>query len=68
MVRGPLQNIFWGPFFAIGTLIPLLMLVIGLLAPEASLALLGIAGIFALVGLFAYEHCFVTAGQAVPLS
>ena len=68
MVRGPLQNIFWGLFFAIGTLIPLLMLVIGLLAPEASLALLGIAGIFALVGLFAYEHCFVTAGQAVPLS
>jgi Fe-S-cluster-containing dehydrogenase component/formate-dependent nitrite reductase membrane component NrfD len=68
MVRGPLQNIFWGPFFAIGTLIPLLMLVIGLLAPEASLALLGIAGVFALVGLFAYEHCFVTAGQVVPLS
>src|SRR3989440_3236955 len=68
MVRGPLQNIFWGPFFTIGILIPLLLLVIGLLAPEASLALLGIAGIFALVGLFAYEHCFVTAGQAVPLS
>jgi formate-dependent nitrite reductase membrane component NrfD len=68
MVRGPLQHIFWGPFFAIGTLIPLLMLVIGLLAPPAQPALLGIAGIFALVGLFAYEHCFVTAGQAVPLS
>jgi formate-dependent nitrite reductase membrane component NrfD len=68
MVRGPLQIIFWGPFFAIGTLIPLLMLVIGLLAPAASLALLGIAGVFALVGLFAYEHCFVTAGQVVPLS
>ena len=28
----------------------------------------GIAGMFALVGLFAYEHCFVTAGQSVPLS
>ena len=68
MVRGPLQYIFWGPFFAIGTLIPLLMLVIGLLAPAAQPALLSIAGVFALVGLFAYEHCFVTAGQAVPLS
>ncbi len=68
MVRGPLQIIFWGPFFAIGTLVPLLMLVIGLLAPAASLALLGIAGEFALIGLFAYEHCFVTAGQVVPLS
>ncbi len=68
MVRGPLHNMFWWPFFVIGTLIPTLMLVIGLLAPAAQPALLGIAGVFALVGLFAYEHCFVTAGQAVPLS
>ena len=68
IVRGPLQIIFWGLFFAAGTLIPLLLLVIGLLAPAAQPALLGIAGIFALVGLFAYEHCFVTAGQVVPLS
>lgn len=68
MVRGPLQFTFWGPFFAVGTLIPLLLLVIGLLAPALQLALLCFAGICALVGLFAYEHCFVTAGQAVPLS
>ena len=68
IVRGPLQIIFWGLFFVVGTLIPLLLLVIGLLAPAAQPALLGIAGIFALVGLFAYEHCFVTAGQVVPLS
>ena len=62
------QSIFWGPFFAIGTLLPLLLLVIALRAPAAQSALLGFAGAFALVGLFAYEHCFVTAGQAVPLS
>jgi len=68
MVSGPLQSTFWGPFFAIGTLIPLLLLAIGLLAPAAQPALLGFAGICALAGLFAYEHCFVTAGQAVPLS
>jgi Fe-S-cluster-containing dehydrogenase component/formate-dependent nitrite reductase membrane component NrfD len=68
MVRGPLQYTFWGPFFAIGTTLPLLLLVIALLAPPAAGALLGFAGIFALVGLFAYEQCFVTAGQAVPLS
>jgi Fe-S-cluster-containing dehydrogenase component/formate-dependent nitrite reductase membrane component NrfD len=68
MTRGPLQYTFWGPFFAIGTLIPLLLLVIGLLAPGAQPVLLGFAGICALVGLFAYERCFVTAGQAVPLS
>ena len=68
MVRGPLQYTFWGPFFAIGTLIPLLLLAIGLFAPAAQPALLGVAGLFALVGLFAYERCFVLAGQAVPLS
>jgi hypothetical protein len=68
MIRGPLQGTFWGLFFVIGTFIPLLLLVIGLLVPAAGLALLGIAGAFALVGLFAYEHCFVMAGQSVPLS
>ena len=68
MVRGPLQIIFWGLFFVIGTLIPLLLLVVSLLVPAAQPVLLGLAGIFALVGLFAYEHCFVTAGQVVPLS
>jgi len=68
IVSGPLRIIFWGLFFAIGTLLPLLLLVIALLAPAAQPALLGFAGICALVGLFAYEHCFVAAGQAVPLS
>jgi Fe-S-cluster-containing dehydrogenase component/formate-dependent nitrite reductase membrane component NrfD len=68
MVRGPLQNIFWGPFFATGTVIPLLLLGIALLAPAARPVLPGLAGICALIGLFAYEHCFVTAGQSVPLS
>jgi Fe-S-cluster-containing dehydrogenase component/formate-dependent nitrite reductase membrane component NrfD len=68
IVSGPLRIIFWGAFFAVGTQLPLLMLVIGLLAPAAGPALLGIAGVFALVGLFAYEHCFVVAGQVVPLS
>ena len=68
MIKGPLQDTFWGSFFAIGTLIPLLLLAIALLAPPARSILLGFAGIGALIGLFAYEHCFVTAGQAVPLS
>ncbi|HEV2581070.1 MAG TPA: 4Fe-4S dicluster domain-containing protein [Ktedonobacteraceae bacterium] len=68
MTRGPLQQTFWGLFLAIGTVIPLLLLVIGLFVPVAELALLGITGVLALVGLFAYEHCFVVAGQVVPLS
>jgi hypothetical protein len=68
MSRGGLKDMFWGPFFAIGSLVPLIMLCIALLVPVAQPALLGIAGIIALVGLYAYEHCFVVAGQVVPLS
>lgn len=65
---GLLRANFWGLFFAVGSLIPLALLSIALLFPTAQPVLLSIAGIIALVGLFAYEHCFVTAGQIVPLS
>ncbi|HVB61661.1 MAG TPA: 4Fe-4S dicluster domain-containing protein [Ktedonobacteraceae bacterium] len=66
--RGKLQKLFWGPFFVLGSIIPLIMVCLALLVPVALPALLGIAGILALPGLFTYEHCFVTAGQIVPLS
>ena len=68
MSRGGLKDTFWGPFFLIGSIIPIGMLCIALLVPAAQPALLGFAGILALAGLFAYEHCFVVAGQIVPLS
>ncbi|HZS78699.1 MAG TPA: 4Fe-4S dicluster domain-containing protein [Ktedonobacteraceae bacterium] len=65
---GGLKEIFWGQFFAVGSLIPIAMLLVALFVPVGQAALVGLAGIFALAGLFAYEHCFVTAGQVVPLS
>ncbi len=68
MYRGGLHYIFWGPFFALGWLIPLIMVGLALTFPAAQPALLGCAGILGLVGLFAYEQCFVIAGQIVPLS
>ncbi|MHB8598208.1 MAG: 4Fe-4S dicluster domain-containing protein [Ktedonobacteraceae bacterium] len=68
ITHGGLKDTFWGPFFAVGSLLPLILLGIALFVPVAQPALLGIAGILALVGLFAYEHCFVVAGQIVPLS
>jgi Fe-S-cluster-containing dehydrogenase component/formate-dependent nitrite reductase membrane component NrfD len=68
MSKGGLKDMFWRLFFAVGSIIPLVMLVIALFVPVAQPVLLGIAGIFALAGLFAHEHCFVTAGQIVPLS
>jgi formate-dependent nitrite reductase membrane component NrfD len=68
MSKGPLRTLFRGLFLALGSLVPVVLLVIGLLVPVAQSPLLGLAGIIALVGLFTYEHCFVVAGQSVPLS
>jgi len=65
---GALRGIFWGLFMGVGSLLPIVLLSLALLFPMAQPALSGLAGLLALVGLFAYEHCFVTAGQIVPLS
>ncbi len=65
---GPLRPIFQGLFLALGSLLPVVLLILALLLPVAQPVLLGLAGLVALVGLFAYEHCFVVAGQAVALS
>ena len=63
MTRGRLKDTFWEPFFAVGSLIPIVMLCIALVVPVTEPALLGMSGIVALVGLYAYEHCFVVAGR-----
>jgi Fe-S-cluster-containing dehydrogenase component/formate-dependent nitrite reductase membrane component NrfD len=68
MSRGGLKDTFWWLFFTAGSLIPIAMLCIALLVPAAQAGLLGLAGIIALAGLYAYEHCFVVAGQVVSLS
>ena len=68
ITHGQLSSIFYGLFVVVGVLVPGILLVFALLAPGAQPVLLALAGLAALVGLFAYEHCFVVAGQAVPLS
>ena len=68
IARGALRRIFWGLFMVVGSLIPLVLLSLAFIFPVAQPVLLALAGLLALVGLFAYEHCFVTAGQIVPLS
>ncbi len=68
MRSGGLSSIFWGAFLTLGSLVPLALLCLALLVPVAQPTLLGIASLCALAGLFAYEHCFVVAGQIVPLS
>ena len=66
--RGALKEMFWGQFLVIGSLFPIAMLTIALAVPAAQPVLLALAGVLAIVGLFVYEHCFVQAGQSVPLS
>jgi formate-dependent nitrite reductase membrane component NrfD len=68
MRSGKPKDIFWAIFFALGSLLPIAILILALLIPEAQTALLAFAGVLALIGIFAYEHCFVIAGQIVPLS
>jgi Fe-S-cluster-containing dehydrogenase component/formate-dependent nitrite reductase membrane component NrfD len=68
ITTGQLRPVFQKLFLAIGTLLPGVLLVLALLIPAVQPLLLGLAGLAALIGLFAYEHCFVVAGQAVPLS
>ena len=65
---GPLRTIFRGLFLALGSLVPVLLLIFAFIIPAAQPILLALAGITALIGLFAYEHCFVVAGQVVSLS
>lgn len=64
ITRGPLGAIFWGGAVGIGGVLPAVLLIVGW---GASLAV-GLAGASALVGLLAFEWCFVMAGQGVPNS
>lgn len=68
ITRGSLRGVFWNLFILPGSVLPLILLSLALFFPAAQAVLLGLAGLCALVGLFAYEHCFVVAGQSVPLS
>ena len=65
---GPLRRIFMGLFLGLGCTVPIVLLIVALIVPIAQIPLLAIAGLAALIGLFAYEHCFVVAGQSVALS
>jgi formate-dependent nitrite reductase membrane component NrfD len=60
---GPLGRAFWLGTVAAGTLIPWLLLGLG-----SGPWPLGAAAVLALAGLALWEHVWVTAGQAVPLS
>ncbi|HEX8088509.1 MAG TPA: NrfD/PsrC family molybdoenzyme membrane anchor subunit, partial [Blastocatellia bacterium] len=65
ITRGIFNKLFWGGAVIIGVILPVLALTSGA-AQNPVLALM--TSIFALAGLFIWEHVWVQAGQAVPLS
>ena len=64
LVRGPLKKAFWLLVVGVGTILPIVLV----LAPISSLIPNIAAALLALFGLWMYEHLWVRAGQAVPLS
>lgn len=63
ITHGPFRLWFWGASIFAGGLIALLLLL-----PVFGSASLPLAGVLALLGLLAFEWCFVMAGQSVPNS
>jgi len=64
VTRGSLRDTFWIGAIGAGWLLPAALLV----ANRSSPLVAGIAGAGALVGLLAFEWCFVMAAQGVPNS
>lgn len=69
MVYGTYKQLFWGGFVFAGSITPVVMLSLALSHSLFQFELVyPVAALLSLIGLFAYEHCFVIAGQSVRLS
>jgi Fe-S-cluster-containing dehydrogenase component/formate-dependent nitrite reductase membrane component NrfD len=64
ITNGPYRAPFWIGAVLVGGVLPALLLVMAASNP----ILLGLSALLALAGLFAFEWCFVMAGQGVPNS
>lgn len=65
ITKGIFSKLFWGGAIILGVAVPVLLLVSG--ATGFGVAAVAAAAL-ALAGLFIWEHIWVQAGQAVPLS
>jgi Fe-S-cluster-containing dehydrogenase component/formate-dependent nitrite reductase membrane component NrfD len=65
ILHGPYSKAFWGVVVGLGHAVPILLLS---LVPGAPIGISFLAGGCALVGLLAFEHIWLMAGQAMPLS
>src|SRR5262245_43063744 len=64
LISGPLSRWFWIAVVGLGAIVPAGLI----LAPIGSLLPHVVAAVLALFGVWMYEHLWVKAGQAVPLS
>ncbi len=65
ITKGIFNKLFWGGAVILGVFVPVLLLVSG--AATFGVAAVA-AALLSLAGLFIWEHIWVQAGQAVPLS
>lgn len=68
MTRGRYATRFWLGGILVGLAVPAALLSVALAVADPGPWPAGLAGVAALVGLFAYEDAYVRAGQSVPLS
>ncbi len=68
MTSGTYAQQFWWGGVVLGLVVPAVLVIGALAADVDGPALAALAGVAALVGMFAYEDSFVRAGQSVPLS
>ncbi len=68
MTHGQYAQQFWIGGILVGLVAPAALVIVALATDMGSPILAALAGILALVGMFAYEDSFVRAGQSVPLS
>jgi Fe-S-cluster-containing dehydrogenase component/formate-dependent nitrite reductase membrane component NrfD len=68
MLQGPLSQLFWIGAVFIGFVAPVNMLALYFAGAISDLQLGVPAAVLSLLGLLAYEHCYIRAGQALALS
>ena len=68
MTQGKYASQFWWGGILVGIVIPAALVILTLALDISSAVPAAIAGVLAIIGLYAYEDSFVRAGQSVPLS
>ncbi len=66
--HGKYKNHFWGGAIGLGHILPLALVAVAAVSPALAPALLIIAALCAIAGLYLFEYAFVMAPQEVPNS